>query len=55
MTIMFKVLEKSIIHPVDNSKEKLEMTVEMLVKYLLGNHSSLLCDENVTHVPKHKA
>ena len=33
---MFKVLERSIEYPLDNSNEKLEMTVEILLKYLLG-------------------
>ena len=32
MRIMFKVLERSIIYPLDNSNEKQEMTVEMLFK-----------------------
>ena len=55
MRIMFKVLKKSIIYPLDNSQEKLEMTVEMLFKYLLGNPNSIMCDENVTHVTPRKA
>ena len=29
---MFTVVERSIIYPLDNSNEKLEMTVEMLIK-----------------------
>ena len=41
MRIMFEVLEKSIVYPLDNSNKKLEMTVEMLLKYLLGNPNSL--------------
>ena len=38
---MFKVLEKSIIYPLDNANEKLEMTVKMILKYLLGNPNSI--------------
>ena len=38
---MFEVLEKSILYPLDNSNEKLEMTVEMLFRYLLGNSNSI--------------
>ena len=41
MRIMFEVLEKSILYPLDNSNEKLEMTVEMLFRYLLGNSNSI--------------
>ena len=36
-----KVLEKSMIYSIDNSNGKLEMTVEMLLKYLLGNPNSI--------------
>ena len=39
--IMFKPLEKLVIYPLDNSKEKLGMTVEMLLIYLLGNPNSI--------------
>ena len=38
---MFKVLEKPVIYPQDNSNDKLEMTVEMLLKYLHGNPNSI--------------
>ena len=55
MRIMFKDLEKSLISPLDNSKEKLEMTVEMLFKCLLRNPNSIMYDENVTHVTARKA
>ena len=41
MKIMFKVLEKSMIYPLDIANEKLEMTVEMLLKYLLGTPNSI--------------
>ena len=41
MRITFKVLEKSIIYPLDNANEKLEMTVEMLLKYLLRTPNSV--------------
>ena len=38
---MFKVLEKSKTYPLDNSNEKLEMAVEMQLKYLLWNPNSV--------------
>ena len=44
MRTMFKVLENSIIYPLDNSNEKLEMTVEMLLKYLLANSNYISQD-----------
>ena len=55
MRIMFEVLEKSIIYPLDNSNEKLKMTVEMLLKYLLGNPNCISVYKNVTHVAPRKA
>ena len=36
MRIMFKVLERSIIYPLDNNNEKLEVIVEMLLKKIDG-------------------
>ena len=52
MRKMFDVLEKSIVYRLDNSNEKLEMTVEVLLKHLLGNPNTCTISvyENATHV-----
>ena len=57
MRIMFKVLERSIVHPLDNSNGKLKMKVELLLNIFAREsqlYPSYINDEDVTHVTPRK-